>query len=61
MLRTIPEIVRCPYCVIGDDFRPLLSRSSGTLVCTKCGHSVVPNTPSFRCSCPHCEMVDRAA
>jgi hypothetical protein len=31
------QIVRCPYCILGDDFRPMLPKPGGWFICQKCG------------------------
>jgi hypothetical protein len=47
------EIVRCPYCVLGDRFRPMLQRPSW-FVCEQCGHVVILDDPDFKWSCRRC-------
>jgi len=29
-------VVRCPYCVSGDNFRQMTARSDGRSICNKC-------------------------
>jgi len=48
------QIVRCPYCVLGDDLRPMLPKMGGMFICQKCGHAVVPGNRAFKCSCQKC-------
>ena len=55
------QIVRCPYCVLGDDFRPMLPKLEGWFICSKCGHSVMPGKPDYKCRCEKCEELNRAA
>lgn len=55
------HIVRCPYCVCEDDFRPMLTRAEGWFVCEKCCHTVIPEDPEFECSCKNCRELNRAA
>ena len=55
------QIVRCPYCVLGDDFRPMLPRSGGWFVCPNCIHIAAPEKPEFKCSCKKCRELNRAA
>jgi len=31
-------VVRCPYCVAGADFRPMVSDGDGLFVCPQCEH-----------------------
>ena len=54
------KLVRCPYCVAGDEFRPLLHRP-GSYVCEECGHMVIPDDPDFKCPCENCLELHRAA
>jgi DNA-directed RNA polymerase subunit RPC12/RpoP len=53
--------VRCPYCVLGDHFRSMLSRPEGWFVCSKCGHTTMPDKPDFKCFCQKCGELKRAA
>jgi hypothetical protein len=55
------EIVRCPYCVLDDHFRPMLRRPEGWFVCQKCGHTAMPEKPEFKCFCRKCGELNRAA
>jgi hypothetical protein len=55
------QIERCPYCVLADDFRPMLAKPDGWFVCQKCGHTSMPTKPEFRCPCGMCEELNRAA
>ncbi len=47
-------VVRCPYCVVGDEFRPMVVHLDGRLICAKCGHLVNPRDRNFKCSCSQC-------
>ena len=55
------EIVRCPYCVLDDHFRPILSKPEGWFICSKGGHTAIPEKPEFRCFCRKCGELKRAA
>jgi hypothetical protein len=55
------EIVRCPYCVLADEFRPMLRVRGGWFFCEKCGHAVVPGNIEFRCHCQKCVELTLAA
>lgn len=48
------KVVRCPYCVLGVQFRPMEARLDGRFVCEKCGHVSFPERTSFQCSCYRC-------
>jgi Zn finger protein HypA/HybF involved in hydrogenase expression len=50
--------VRCPYCVEGNGFKIMTPRETH-LECDRCGHKVVPDRPTYRCSCPKCIELNR--
>jgi hypothetical protein len=54
------QIEVCPYCMLGDQNRPMLQRP-GWFICEQCGHVAIPEDPDFRCSCSNCSRVKRAA
>jgi rubrerythrin len=54
------DIVRCPYCVLGDQFRIMLQRPEW-FICERCGHVVLSEDPGFRCPCGRCLELSRAA
>jgi len=41
--------VRCPYCVEENGFKVMTPRDTH-LICLNCGHVVVPDRPTYRCS-----------
>ena len=53
------EILRRPYCVLGDKFRPLIVRENGVLVCNSCGHSMSPGDENNHCGCYKCSELNR--
>jgi rubrerythrin len=55
------EVVRCPYCVLNDHFRPMLQKPEGWFICSKCGHTTIPGKPDFKCFCRKCGELNRAA
>jgi len=62
------EIVRCPYCVLGNEFRPMFQptsrstvRRSKKFVCINCGHATTPDAPYAKCACPKCQELSRLA
>lgn len=55
------EIIRCPYCVQGSDFRPMSARSGKSFACLGCGHVSFPEDPHLRCSCQRCLEMNRVA
>ena len=57
----LEEIVRCPYCVEGSEFRPMFRRSKKWFVCVSCGHAATPENPYAKCPCPKCREMTRVA
>ena len=55
------QVLRCPYCVLGDHFRPMLPKMEGWFICAKCGHAANPQKPFFKCSCEKCLLTNEAA
>lgn len=63
------QIVRCPYCVLGNEFRPMLRRPQGRagsrlenwFVCMVCGHKATPGAQHSSCACAKCQEMDRIA
>ena len=55
------EIVRCPYCVSGGEFRPMFRRSKKAFVCVSCGHTASSEYPHSKCNCPRCRALNRIA
>jgi hypothetical protein len=48
---------RCPYCVEGFGFRPMVELSGspeGAFFCSNCRHMVRSGEESFKCECVHC-------
>jgi len=54
------QIVRCPYCMLGDQSGTMLQRPEW-FICEQCGHVVIPDDPDFKCCCRNCLKVKRAA
>jgi hypothetical protein len=50
--------IRCPYCVLGLQFRPMVPHLDGRSICEKCGHLVRPADATFKCSCYKCEQLN---
>ena len=56
------EIVRCPYCVTGSEFRPMLRQSTKKrFTCVSCGHTAAPDDPYLKCPCSRCQEMARVA
>jgi hypothetical protein len=55
------EIMRCPYCVLGDRLRPMLGGLDGWFLCPKCAHSANPGMTDYMCHCKKCMEMNRAA
>ena len=47
-------VVRCRYCVVGDDFGPMVAHRDGRCICAKCGHLASLFDRDFKCSCWKC-------
>ncbi len=47
-------IVRCPYCIFGPEFRPMVAHVDGRYICNKCGHTTHPKDAKYECHCPKC-------
>ena len=50
----LQPIFRCPYCVLGDVFRPMVAHPEGRFICSHCSHVANPCSEDFQCSCPKC-------
>jgi len=55
------EIIRCPYCVLGDEFRPMLRETRKRFICASCGHTAKPEEPYSKCACTRCLELARLA
>jgi predicted RNA-binding Zn-ribbon protein involved in translation (DUF1610 family) len=66
------EMVRCPYCVLGNEFRPMFPstssltsrttfRRSKKFLCVSCGHTATPDALYSKCACPKCQEMIRLA
>jgi len=54
------QVVRCPYCLLGDEFRPMRQRPEW-FICEQCGHVLLPGDEDFKCACGGCTELNRAA
>jgi hypothetical protein len=54
---TFEFVIRCPYCVLGNQFRRMATDLSG-FVCGNCGHSAYPGEEKFKCTCRHCAALE---
>ncbi len=54
-------VVRCPYCVLGSEFRPMFPRTKKTFVCVSCGHAATAGEPHAKCPCSRCRKLDQIA
>jgi ribosomal protein S27AE len=48
------DTVRCPNCVSGLEFRPMVPHPDGRYICDKCGHTAHPGNTKYKCRCPKC-------
>lgn len=53
-IATSMTVVRCPYCISDDEFRPMEALSGGRFACVKCGHLAFPSDKRFECACRKC-------
>ncbi len=53
-------VVRCPYWVIGEEFRPMVAHLDGRRICAKCGHLANTSDKDFKCCCPECSKLKPA-
>jgi predicted RNA-binding Zn-ribbon protein involved in translation (DUF1610 family) len=53
-------IVRCPYCVLGGEFRPMFRRAK-KYICLGCGHHTLPGALYSKCACPKCQEMNQIA
>ena len=51
------NVMRCPYCVSGHEFRPMIAHVDGRFICNKCGHVGRPGDMDYRCNCPNCQKL----
>ena len=52
--------VRCPFCVLGDNFRPMVPVPDGAHSCENCGHMVFPLDSMLQCVCAKCERLKKS-
>jgi hypothetical protein len=45
--------IRCPYCMAGIDFRPMIAHKDGRFVCRDCAHTVRPRRARLQVHVPH--------
>lgn len=48
------KTVRCPYCVLDHEFRPMVAHLDGRYICNRCGHTTRPDDATYQCRCPRC-------
>jgi len=48
------KTVRCPFCVLGEEFRPMVAHIDGRYICNKCGHTTNAGDRQYECHCPKC-------
>jgi hypothetical protein len=54
--------LRCPYCVEGNEFRPMVGLSGspdGLFFCSVCRHLANSSEPGFKCVCANCRNLNR--
>ena len=48
------RVLRCPYCVVGNEFMRMIALADGAFVCAKCGHLEIPGKDDLKCHCSRC-------
>lgn len=49
--------VRCPFCALGQEFRPMVKHPDGRYICTKCSHTSRPGDVHHACPCAKCFLM----
>jgi hypothetical protein len=57
----VAPVIRCPYCVFGDNFMEMVAHLDGRMICRKCGHVVKTWDAGSKCACPKCREMRFAA
>ena len=52
-------VIRCPYCKLGTEFRPMIAFKDGRFVCRDCAHTVRPGIPEYTCTCRPCLRLEQ--
>ena len=52
-------VIRCPYCMVGIESRPMIACKDGRFVCRDCAHAVRPGVPEYGCTCRTCLRMAR--
>ena len=61
-MKTSEVAVRCPYCVLENQFRPMFRQpGKKRFVCVGCGHVATPGPIHSTCHCPKCRQMSRIA
>lgn len=47
-------VIRCPYCLTGIDFGPMIAYINGRFVCRDYAHTVRPGMSEYGCTCRTC-------
>ena len=53
--------IRCPFCVLGNEFRPMVCHVDGTFLCNRCGHTTRPKDENYSCGCYKCAELQRVS
>jgi len=53
------DIVRCPYCVEGGNFKAMMGTADGEkFQCARCSHVTMPESPGYSCRCLNCTIIN---
>jgi hypothetical protein len=49
-------VIRCPYCIDGNEFKAMTGRAEGEwFLCVRCTHVTVPQDSDYQCKCAKCD------
>jgi hypothetical protein len=51
--------IRCPHCIVGIEFRPMIAHKDGRFICRDCAHTVCFGMPEYGCTCRRCLKLSR--
>ena len=51
--------IRCPHCMAGIEFRPMIAYKDGRFVCRDCAHTARPGITEYKCTCRPCLRLSR--
>jgi hypothetical protein len=59
--QTMPDPIRCPYCVQCNHFKVMTEEEGGLwFKCAQCGHLVSLGSPLTKCNCSNCFAIEHS-